>query len=166
VYEDGGRERTWEVTAAEKKDGETIVTVTESGPGGAVAVEKVVVSPKGLFKVETGAFKHDRPVCLLKLPAKAGDTWDFTVAEQDRGPQPGLRGERGTITVGEVEEIKVPAGTFKALRVEVVLKEVNGQPLAKPVRYTRWYDPEVGLVKMTGGEDWTRSLKSFSSGPK
>ena len=165
VYEDGGKERTWEVTAvAKKKNGETVVIVTESGPNGPVAVEKVVVSQKGLFKVETGRFTH-APVCLLELPAKAGNKWNFDVAQQDMGQQPGLRGEKGTVTVGEVEEVKVPAGTFEALRVEVVLTEVNGQGLVRQVEYTRWYDPEIGLVKMTQGK-WTRELKSYTPGKK
>jgi hypothetical protein len=154
VYDDG-KETTLEVTAVELKGGETIVTVSEGGPKGALH-EKVAVSDKGVFRLERREYILDR-FCLLMLPATEGKTWKFDYPQQGL-----LRGEKGTMTVGALEKIEVPAGKFTAVRVEIVVTAINGEPIDQ--RYTSWYAPEVGLVKMTQGTAWTKVLKSFTPG--
>jgi hypothetical protein len=162
VYDDG-KESVQEVTAVEAKGGETIVTVSEHTPKRARAAEKVAVSAAGVYRVELSGSPIDR-YCLLKLPAKEGDKWEFDVPRQPGdGQRGGIRGERGTVTVGPTEEVEVPAGKFKAVRLEIELTAINGE-VVPAVRYTRWMAPEVGLVKMTRGTEWTRVLKSFVPG--
>jgi hypothetical protein len=100
---------------------------------------------------------------LLKLPAKEGDKWEFdTPAQRDERGR-GLRGEKGTVTVGPTEVVEVPAGKFRAVRLEIAVTAINGDAVPE-IRYTSWYAPEVGLVKMTRGTEWTRVLKSFTPG--
>jgi hypothetical protein len=108
-----------------------------------------------------GPFKVD-PVCELRFPVKAGDSWVVDIPSQEGG----LQGSTGTATVGDVEEVQVPAGKFRAVRVDVTITAVDGKPLAKPRRATRWYAPGVGLVKVAAGTGVTRALKAFTPGKK
>ncbi|HEX3151677.1 MAG TPA: hypothetical protein VHR66_26635 [Gemmataceae bacterium] len=118
VY-DEGRETSFEVSAVEIKADVTIVTVDAIRPKGKSLHEKVSVSAKGVERIQ---FSNYEPFSywLLKLPAKVGDSWDFDVAKQST-----LRGEKGTKTIGETELIEVPAGKFRAICVETVLKASN-----------------------------------------
>jgi hypothetical protein len=156
VYDDGGTDRTQEVTAVEEKDGETLVTVSDVSAGGKAPLEKVSISARGVFRVASAEFKF-YPLCTLRFPVRENDTWEY-----DLGPQKGLAGQAGTVTVGGVEAVETPAGTFKAVRVELVVRTVNGRKLDPPQAYTQWFDPDVGLVKLTGGTGFTRVLKSVT----
>jgi DUF3108-like len=63
--------------------------------------------------------------------------------------------------VGE-EEVEVPAGRFKAVRVEQV-EEVRG----RPTRAEEWYAPGVGLVRRVSHQGAIRQvveLQSFTPG--
>lgn len=162
VYDLSGRDLTWEVTAAETKAGETLVTITQTIAGGEPEpIVKASVSAKGVYQLEIGPFKVD-PVCELRFPVRAGDSWAVDIPSQGGG----LKGSTGTVTVGDVEEAEVPAGKFRAVRVDVAVTAVDGKPLSNPRRATRWYAPGAGLVKLTAGTDVTRALKSFTPGKK
>lgn len=169
VYELNGRDQTWEVTAAEAKAGETLVTFTQSIAGGKPEpILKASVSAKGVYQLEMGPFKVD-PVCELQFPVKAGARWSVDIPSQTVGSPPqggGLRGSTGTVTVGDAEDVEVPAGKFRAVRVDVTITAEDGKPLTKPRRLTRWYAPGVGLVKVAAGPDITRALKEFTPGKK
>ena len=97
-----------------------------------------------MFLVATGLETPDRrheykpPYCLLKLPHKVGDKWG---GDKETG-------EPMTVA-GKVEAVKVPAGTFEAIRVD------QG-PLT-----SSWYAPGVGLVKYDYNGN-KQELKSFT----
>jgi hypothetical protein len=156
VYDTGGREETWEVTAVEEKGEETIVTTSVVSADGKFPLQKVAVSATGVFLLEVTQFKVE-PVCHLKFPVKEGDTWEYNVAAQK-----GLVGQSATLTVGAVEDVEVPAGKFHAVRVEMVVTAQNGKRLDPPLKYTQWYDADLGAVKMTGTDGFTRVLKSVT----
>src|SRR5262245_1080923 len=161
VYDDGKeKESVREVTAVEVKREETIVTVSE--PGRKAVAERVSVSAAGVRRLEFNGFTLDG-YWLIKLPAKEGDKWEFDYPNQRDGQGRGLRGEKGTVTVGPTEEVEVPAGKFRAVRLEIEVTAINGKA-GPEIRYTSLYAPEVGLVKMTRGSEWTRVLKSFTPG--
>ena len=161
VYDDGKEnESVREVAAVEVKREETIVTVSE--PGRKAVVERVAVSAAGVRRLEFNGFPLDQ-YWLLKLPAKEGDKWEFDHPAQRDGQGRGLRGEKGTVTVGPTEEVEVPAGKFRAVRLEIEVTAINGKA-GPELRFTNWYALEVGLVKMTRGTEWTRVLKSFTPG--
>lgn len=84
------------------------------------------------------------------MPFKAGDTWAF-----DR-PSASV----GTYTVVGVEQIKVPAGTFEAEKVNI---EYATSGVRKAIR--AWYAPNVGRVRMADADGKTIwLLKSFTPG--
>jgi len=62
--------------------------------------------------------------------------------------------------VAGVEEVEVPAGRFRAVRVEWD----RDHPRSPDFRTTIWYAPGVGEVKVAlDGKPWT-VLKAFSPG--
>jgi hypothetical protein len=161
VFAEGQIEHRWEVSSSEQKGEETIVTITWEFAGKTTTYQKVSVSAKGLYRLGIREFEIE-PYCMLKFPVKTGEKWEYQFARQP----PGLRGEWGTVTVEAVEEVTVPAGKFNAVRVEMVVSQVNGAPLEKEERFTYWYNPEVGLVKMTSNMNKSRILKSFTQPDK
>lgn len=139
VYETPGGELESAVVSAVQKGDDGSLTVSRTGADGTrVAYSDVIVSAAGLRQQRDAA---DRLGWVLKATAKAGDSWD--------SPE-------GKRTVSGPEEVKVPAGTFNALRVDW---EQSG------ASHTSWYAIGVGEVKrvrkLDGTETVTRALKSF-----
>jgi len=101
--------------------------------------------------------EHDQvDVCWLKLPAKPGAEWTHK-----------SRVGRLAMTLSGEEEIEVPAGKYKALKVVADL-EVNG---AKG-RMTIWYAKGVGEVRsdlvLTIRQEerrWSRRLRKVETPP-
>jgi hypothetical protein len=159
VYEirvgDTATEVTEVVTKVEKKDGVFRVSIGSDRGGEVKPMNTVEVSAKGVFRVAVGNRELPAPTPLLKLPAKRGDTWEWT----QEGP--GATGPVTTVfTVGEEIEIEVPAGKFNATPVEAVT-HVKDQA----IKATYWYAPGVGVVKMvtySGPSERTQVLKSFT----
>ncbi|WP_020474454.1 hypothetical protein [Zavarzinella formosa] len=158
VYEhqdqDHKNERTEVVTHVEHKDGRLIVTISREWDGKSVGPMAYEVSPKGLHM---NAGVTSRPHPLLKLPAKAGDSWLNGPESTDH------KGYRSTSTITQTDvDIEVPAGKFKTIRVETHIT-VQDQRLTNIC----WYAPNVGLVKrittLASGER-TQTLKSFTPG--
>jgi hypothetical protein len=146
-----GRESVETVSKVEEKDGKYRVTMLQEWPGQAPKknghTSVLDVSSKGLIRVASGGRDLPEPVTLLKLPAKAGDTWMVADA---------------TSTVGKEEEIEVPAGKYKCIPVT---SEYG--PAGRPVKTVSWYAPAVGLVKSvttSGDIETIYTLKSFSPG--
>jgi hypothetical protein len=163
------REQTTGKLVGETTD--TVTEVTKTADGVRVTVERTSksglrpvkyqtdVSAKGLAQVRFGPREFDPPTPLLKLPAKAGDTWEW----EDRADE--VRGPRKIKfrVVGE-EEVEVPAGKFKSIRVAEE-EEVRG----RTSKHESWYAPDVGLVKrvtqLVVGEG-VIVLKSFTPGKR
>jgi len=156
VYEYNGRDVTWEVTRVEARGEETLVTVSEVTGGRLSPLEKVAITPKGLFRSEAAGVAVGS-WCVLRFPVREGTTWDFEFA-----PRPGLVGQSGTMTVGKTEDVEVPAGKFAAVRVEMAVTVRKGVRLDPPIKSTTWYAPEVGVVKSVSDPGSTRVLKSFT----
>src|SRR5262249_18740166 len=100
------------------------------------------------------------PGCLLRLPATPGDTWDEELPVRTKdGPL------KMKYTTGKEEDVEVPAGKFRAVRVEAV-----SQVASSPTQITYWFAAGVGSVKIVykdtgpkGGERVT-VRKSFEPG--
>lgn len=155
---EGGRgdpiETTDLVTKVERAAGETKVTVGRVGKDGDVTWTAVTrESTKGLFRQSSGGLELDPPLPLLRFPVTAGDTWETpAVAATGEG--------KGRVTVVGVEEVEVPAGKFKAVRVQVE-KNPKGAPTQTS---TQWWAEGVGLVKSLPPGGRVMVLKSFSPG--
>ncbi|WP_020468078.1 TapB family protein [Zavarzinella formosa] len=143
------------VDSVEEKDGVLTVVVKPTGKPGAPAIETMLVSKTELTLPPQGPI--DVPITFLKLPAKKGDTWESMKTSKGAG---------GVIfksaCMGE-EEVEVPAGKFKAIKVETAVMT----PTEEYSRMTMWHAPGVGLVKLmtkSGGRETSSVLKSFTPG--
>ncbi len=122
------------------------------------AIKDKVVANEHLRQTEEGIFRHrnngqdiDPSICLLKYPVKAGAKWqgEFKVGNDD-----------GKYSCESSEEsIEVPAGKFKAIRVNIRL-ESKGQN----VNTAYWFVKDIGFVKQTvdaGGLNIVMELEKF-----
>jgi hypothetical protein len=149
---------------------DTVIKVEAKGKGfvvtaareGESATRKVVavfdVSGRGVSRVSSGGRVDASPVPILKLPCKAGDTWTVEVAGT---PTSGPGKERHT--VGKEAEVEVPAGKFRAIPMATEI----GTGTCRPQVTTKWYAPDVGMVKSVtaiGERDIVTVLKSFTPG--
>lgn len=155
IYDDDGQTYTLVVTKAEPKDGAILVTVGLVDSDGLIThFQTMEVSRRGLREVENHGRKYDPPVPHLRLPHTPGAKWQSPIS---------LDGEaRGTneMRAGAVEKVKVPAGTFQAVRVDTL----STSPEGKQQRLTHWYAPGVGLVRVTYRPGSSCDLKSFEPG--
>jgi hypothetical protein len=135
------------VSKVERKGRDVVVHETRVIDG-----EDVPIGATGLLRTSSGGRDLDPPLRLLKLPAKPGETWEWT--------NPADRGKYAMKTRGQ-EEVTVPAGKYKAVVVEQ--EHTRG---GQPVRTVYWFAPGVGLVKavtkLDDGERVDLELKSFS----
>jgi hypothetical protein len=154
VYKVSDVEWVEEVTAVERTDGATTVTLTRTYPVGTTQPTVYRTTADGLFKVAEGPKTFDPPEGLVRFPVGDKPRWEVGVVVGDRN----LRAKAWV--VGE-EEVIVPAGKFVAVRVDTEYP-FGG---ARNVRASRWYAPGVGLVRETDGEHEIAALKSFTPGP-
>jgi hypothetical protein len=131
------------VTRVEKTDTAFLVFITRDYGDGKPIVLTIAVSADGISRTAING-QMVEPVLQFKLPVKAGATWEVKSGKYVVN-----------YTVGPEEESEVPAGKFKAVRVEQVLGD------AKSVL---WYAPGVGLVKEAPSSGVVVVLKSFTPG--
>ncbi|MBO0700606.1 MAG: hypothetical protein J2P46_19575 [Zavarzinella sp.] len=130
------------VTKTEKKDAALHVTVRREFERHAPYITTIAMANDGLFRVASDGRALDKPILLLKTPPKVGAKWELD------------GGARYAVT--KEEEVEVPAGKFKAVRVE----QVNGDTAT-----TLWFAPTVGVVKMSvAGSNAVTVLKEFKAG--
>ncbi|MDB5311144.1 MAG: hypothetical protein JWO38_5346, partial [Gemmataceae bacterium] len=151
----GVGEVTYMVTDVREEGGSKHVSVAVEEEGKNRLVEKVRISPDGVFLIERSQSRFDPPVCLLKLPVKPGEEWEtlcaFSAVEW-----------RFKHTVMEPEWVTVPAGRFKAIRVLENMQVASGGAELWPT--THWYVAEMGCVKSTTLGGWRVAMKSFTPG--
>ena len=157
-YATTSSEYTEAVTAVEKADGGTVVTVARGTEGQPDSLSQVKVTNEGLFRVSNLGTTYDPPYCILKFPVKPGQAWTSEVTSGGA--------VRTTFKYKAVEEedVEVPAGKFRAVRLEVDI-DTRGQARKSVI----WYAPRVGIVKMDhqdGDSGYVRVLKKFEPGKK
>jgi hypothetical protein len=147
------------VTAVERKGGATVVTVGREADGKVGPdLSQVRITDKGLYRSSYLGTVYDAPYCILKLPLKPGEAW---TSEVSSGGQ-----VTSTFKYQAVreEEVEVPAGKFRAFRIDVDI-DSRGQSNRSVI----WYDARVGIVKLEHGPgepESVRVLKSFKPGGK
>jgi hypothetical protein len=156
VYEAGNIEVTRFVRQAEKVDGATLITIgqvnTRKPPH---IIQRLRVSNQGIFEVENYLGEVDPPRCLLRLPHRTGSRWGYN----RRKDTTALWFDDEEATAHE-EEVVVPAGRFRAIRVESQHRK-GGKP---EETHAIWYAPGVGPVKCTAGSSPPMLLKCFGVG--
>jgi hypothetical protein len=119
-----------------------------------------LVSSSGVSEVSGGRIQYNPPIPLLKLPHKRDAKGDFktTFNRDSKGQKSGMM--TGGMTAHGPEEIEVPAGKYRCIRVEWRY-EVDGAN----EQCTTWFAPGVGEVKRVSDDGQNRSvrvLKSFT----
>jgi hypothetical protein len=157
VYDDAGSTYRFVVTKVEEKGGAALVTVGVYRSDGKTTQHSytVEVSKTGIRETLNFYRKVEPPTPLLKLPCAKGDKWESQMS---------LDGEKRAdyaMTLAGMEEVKVPAGTFQAIRVDRVSTGVDGKTTQT---ITTWYAPGVGPVRIAYQGGSTRDLVSFTPG--
>lgn len=144
IYREDGEEDARIITRVVWLGNDALVTQSvvdiDGKPSSAFDTE-YLVSDKGVFGI-SDAQRADannegrlaRPFWVLKLPHRPGDQWV--------NPSSG-----GTRTVGPFEEIEVPAGRFRAIRVDSQSAGREG----KIVVISSWHAEGVGTIKWSSG---------------
>ncbi|QEL19820.1 hypothetical protein [Limnoglobus roseus] len=101
------------VAAVEEGTDGRLATIVHEGTTKNTVVRKDRVTAAGVFTVENYGAAVATPHQLLKFPLTAKATWKYEVPGGDGNPV-----EAFTYTAGGVEDVEVPAGTFRAVRVE------------------------------------------------
>jgi hypothetical protein len=147
------------VTAVEQADGAVLVSVgLEHEHGDPAPYLKLKLTDAGVYMVRESRDEFDPPVCLLKLPVKAGDSWSV-----ERPAVGELAGSKRSYRTAGDEDVEVPAGKFRAVRVEETT-EWTGHLKGLTTQTTTWYAPSVGRVKevhKVGQSEMVTVLKSF-----
>lgn len=136
-----GQENTIEakITKHEEIGGVKCAVLEGTAPGGGQAgVEHIRPDKDGVHRYAYNGMKVDPAVQFIKLPAKVGDKWDGKVSIQ--GQEIDFKYETTAID----QEVKVPAGTYKAIAVRTDFK-VPGND--QDATITIYYAPNVGPIK-------------------
>lgn len=164
----GKHEIRYKVTSVEKQSDGLVVSVGPPNPGRINTADRWLVSEKGLFRLQVAGVKLDAPLCVLRLPFKSGEKWKVRISGSRQLPRDAdgnqivssIQTQTGSVTEAAVEEVVVPAGKYRAVRVEMVHSPAGG----KETRYTSWFAPGVGEVKVVVDGNKVRILKSFTPG--
>lgn len=147
------REEAETVTHVEEKDGIYRVTVDCEMDGDRLTPGYVYeVSNRELYQMSTENPVHGNGTLLLKLI----DDTTWTLGDDAEEPL-------ATLKLMQEEDVEVPAGKFRAIRVD----GVRHQGLEAPFNFSFWYAPGVGLVKGEAKRESSTStteLKSFTLG--
>ena len=158
VHSIGDIEYATVVTKVEETEGGRRVTVGYALTDGQIPHQKTVeVSPNGILQLSSYGRTLPHPLWELKLAPKTDETWNGKWPVFVNGE---VAFEEQKYTSAGWELVEVPAGKFRAIRVERD-STLNGAT----ERTTYWYAPGLGCVKWVSG-DRGSVLKSFTPGAK
>jgi hypothetical protein len=144
-----------QVAKLEKIDGKTLALVETVVNGSVSMSEHMQSTDKGVFRHRTNGIELSPPVCILKFPFKKDETWESTTMVGNES----LKIKAKAI---DTEEVTVPAGKYKALKVDADMTAAGMQ-----ISTTYWFAPDVGVVKQTtnlGGKNIILELEKFEAG--
>jgi hypothetical protein len=150
----------------EPEYGRTLVTVLRVGAEGKTTPEgKYEVSSRGVLQVETAistdgsvtTHPMDPPIWVLQLPAEPGARW-FAGAQVPNGA-------RISFEAGKPERVKVPAGEYDTIPVEMTAwQEGRDGLIPRGASFRVWYAPGIGTVKWTTFFGVEGVLETFDPG--
>ncbi len=124
--------------------------------------EHIMSNEKGVFRVRIGGTSYSPPLCILKYPLKAGQSWITKTTASD--------GQQLTATCkqGAEQEVHVPAGRYKAIPCTI---EIDQQTAKGPMKIinTYWFVDKIGVVKQKlelNGPVVTMELSKFEPAPE
>jgi hypothetical protein len=119
-------------------------------------VEYVAVLKDGVYRFATAGKEITPPLCFLKLPTKAGESW-MVAATSENEPLTGT-------FVCQEDTVQVPKGKFNALRVSS--KDFRIGSTGK-MDLAFWFAQGVGVVKQevsVGNSKVTLELEDYKQG--
>lgn len=125
-----------QIAKIEKKNGVSLAQLEIVARDKVTASEYLSVSEKGIFRNNYNGEEITPPTCILKFPIKKNNTWK---TESMAGKE-----KLNVACKSDEEEIEVPAGKFKTVKV-VMDAEVVGAGII--VSTTYWFAQGVGVVK-------------------
>jgi hypothetical protein len=135
TYRAGESKFTLKVTKHEKV-GDLLCARVEMSMGDVPkSFEHIGVKEDGIYRCSFEGKEAKPPICILKLPPKKDQSWEVACT---------VGGEilKGTFKSGE-EEVKVPAGTYKALTTSSQDLDAAGMK----INCTYYFAEKVGMVK-------------------
>jgi len=127
------------ITAHEKMGDLKCAKMETSVDGNVIGNQHIASTAEGLVRVAYNGQKIEKPILFLKLPPKAGESWNIDTKITGQTTET----IKGKFVAGE-EEIEVPAGKFKTVTSTGEF-EINGQP----AKFAYWFAEKVGIVKLT-----------------
>jgi hypothetical protein len=144
-----------QIAKVEETNGKSTAVLETTMNGEVASTEHLAATEKGVFRHRVNGIELSPPVCFLQYPLKKGESWETssTLANE----QLKVKGK-----VIDSEEVTVPAGTYKAFRVEI---ETSAAGLRSTTTF--WFAPDVGVVKQAtenAGKMLTAELEKFEEG--
>jgi hypothetical protein len=135
-YKAGDSRYTLRVTKHEKVGDALCARVEMLMKDKAVSFEHVGVTKEGVYRYSFEGKEAKPPVLFLKLPPKKDETWKVD-------SKVGGESVKGTFKNTGEEDVKVPAGNYKAVVVASQDLEANGVKMS----VTYYFAEKVGMVK-------------------
>jgi hypothetical protein len=135
IYQQAEDEVTVCVTSVDRRDDAFVVSVDTLLKGMKVSSEKLSVSKQSISRLEFDREAIDPPECIVKAQSRSQHHWQVERAGN-------AAGFKVMHTVVGCEVVKVPAGIYKAIRID---SEYADRHTTR--RSTAWYAAGVGLVK-------------------
>jgi hypothetical protein len=103
--------------------------------------EHIYVTADGVFLAAVEGRRLSPPLRMLKLPPKAGDSWQTDLRENNA--------LRKGIYVQDEEDVTVPAGTYRAVTLRGEISEAG----VRTTDFKYWFAEGVGMVKQVVRKD-------------
>lgn len=122
-------------SAQDLGEGVTEAVLERESPSGQARPTRIRVHPDKVVLTRLASPPDGPSLTIMKTPPTVGETWPG---------RPYTNGNRETISAQGWEDVTVPAGTFRAWRVDHKVDYAQGG--SDTLNY--WYAPGVGTVKM------------------
>jgi hypothetical protein len=158
----------YSIAGVEEKDGQKIVSVKRHVGDTTIDAGRYQLSQDGITVVPSARAARGRanpmqkpndPMTVLEFPIKKDESWKWA------GKLPTGADSAVTRTIRAIEEITVPAGKFRAVKIEVVQTRTNSGVVEWNMKSTEWYAEGVGRIKHVA-ENLTEEMTKFTPAEK
>ena len=97
---------------------------------------------RSLTEAESPPLNYEKPLLLYPFPLTPGKTWSaearWQIPDIEQAGRSDVDGK-----VGDWEQVTVPAGTYRAIKVDLTIRLIGRLGFNDTTRITYWYVPEV-----------------------
>ncbi|MFM7096351.1 MAG: hypothetical protein ACKO16_02935 [Gemmataceae bacterium] len=145
-----------QIAKIEKIDNVSLARLETTAKERIAATEHLSVNEKGIFRHRYNGVEITPPICLLKFPIKKNDSWKTESVTGKEKVKMACKSDE--------EEIEVPAGKFKTVKVVLDAEVVDAGII---VSTTYWFASRTGIVKQhvnINGMQFSILLEKFEEG--